>query len=80
VISELQSGALAYLDLQAFIVDFPEIFPSYDDAYKHFENVSDVDIIERSAVSRVWVTKLEEDCKRVLEQEGCSLDVSVSSP
>jgi hypothetical protein len=79
VISDLQSGTLAYLDLQTFVVDFPEIFPLYGDAYKHFENVSDVDIIERSAISRVWVKKLEEDCKRVLEQEGCSLDVRVSS-
>ncbi|KAL1797044.1 hypothetical protein ACET3X_005584 [Alternaria dauci] len=75
-VQDLQSGALAYLHLQKFGSEFPELFPTYQDVSSHFQQLSGVDVVESFAISQAWVSKLEQDCIRILEQEGCTLDVT----
>jgi hypothetical protein len=75
-VQRLQSGALAYLDLQKFASEFPELFPTYQDVSSHFQQLSGIDVIDSFAVSQTWVSSLEQDCVRILEQEGCTLDVA----
>ncbi|KAF1947157.1 hypothetical protein EJ02DRAFT_449747 [Clathrospora elynae] len=70
VTSDLQSGALAYLNLREFLNDFPELFSSYEDVHRYFEHLSDVTMMDWFAVSSVWMSKHEEDCVRILEQDG----------
>jgi hypothetical protein len=72
----LQSGALAYLDLSKFATDFPDLFPTHQDVLSHFQQLSGIDIIGSFAISSIWVSNLEQDCVRILEQEGCTLDVT----
>jgi hypothetical protein len=75
-VQDLQSGALAYVDLQKFASEFPELFPTYQDVSSHFQQLSGIDIIESFAVSQIWISNVEQDCVRILGQEGCTLDVT----
>ncbi|KAF1838531.1 hypothetical protein BDW02DRAFT_541568 [Decorospora gaudefroyi] len=74
-ISHLHSGALAYLDLQSFAADFPDLFPTYQDVLSYLEYIPDVQVTEKFAISKAWLSTLEQDCIRILEQEGCFLDI-----
>ncbi|KAI4935799.1 hypothetical protein J4E85_001125 [Alternaria conjuncta] len=73
---DLQSGALAYLDVQRFASDFIELFPSSQVALSYFQQLSGIEVIDSFAVSLIWISRLEQDCVRILEQEGCTLDVT----
>jgi hypothetical protein len=75
-VQSLRSGALAYLDVQEFASDFSELFPCYQDALSYFHQLSDIALIDSFAVSIIWISSLEHDCARILEQEGCTLDVT----
>ncbi|CAN9241561.1 unnamed protein product [Alternaria sp. RS040] len=75
-VQDLQSGALAYLDLHKFAFEFSELFPTYQDVSSHFQQLSDIDVVGSFAISQSWVSKVEQDCIRILEQEGCTLDVT----
>jgi hypothetical protein len=72
----LQIGFFAFLDLQALTSSFPELHPTYLDTLSYITSLPKITVIDTIAVSDVWLAKLEEDCIHILEQEGCSLDVS----
>jgi len=75
-LNRLQSGALAYLDLQNFASEFPDSFPSYKDAVSHFQDLPGISVIDAFAVSQPWIAQIQQDCVRILEQEGSTLDVT----
>ncbi|KAL7779562.1 hypothetical protein CFE70_009066 [Pyrenophora teres f. teres 0-1] len=75
-LNSLQSGALAYLDLQKFASDFPDFFPSFKDAVSHFQDLPNISVIDTFAVSEPWTAQIQQDCIRILEQEGSTLDVT----
>ncbi|RAR00334.1 hypothetical protein DDE82_007415 [Stemphylium lycopersici] len=75
-ISNLTSGTLAYLDLTKFAASSPEQFPTYEVATSHFQRLAEIEIIDTFAVSKPWISSIEQDCIRILEQEGCTLDVA----
>lgn len=76
ILESLKCGALAYLDLQKFATEYSELVPSYEDAVSYFQNIKEVDIIDAFAVSKPWVSQIEQESQRILEQEGCTLDVT----
>ncbi|EDU49876.1 predicted protein [Pyrenophora tritici-repentis Pt-1C-BFP] len=75
-LNSLQSGALAYLDLQKFASDYPDFFSTYKDAVSHFQNLPNITVLDTFAVSKPWTTQIQQDCIRILEQEGSTLDVT----
>jgi hypothetical protein len=75
IINDLETGTLAYLDLKEPTQGFSELFPSLQDALSYLHSFPGIDVIDKFAVSQAWRAKVEEDCIRILEQEGCSLDV-----
>ncbi|KAH7381543.1 hypothetical protein BKA66DRAFT_464411 [Pyrenochaeta sp. MPI-SDFR-AT-0127] len=70
VVGDLQSGALAYINLQTFCQDFPELFATFEDAHRYFEILSDVEMMDLIAVSRVRVSSVEKECVQILRQSG----------
>jgi hypothetical protein len=75
-VEDLKRGALAYLDLRKFAAEYSELVPTYEDAVSYFQNIQDVNVLDAFAVSKLWLAQIEQDCVRILEQEGCTLDVA----
>jgi hypothetical protein len=74
---ELKSGAMAYLSLQKFYQDFPELFVSYEDAQSYARELPFIDIIDTFAVSRARLSMLEKLCAQTLQDSGY-VDLQVS--
>lgn len=70
VIEDLRSGRLAYVDLQAFWKDSPELYPTYEDAQQYVQNVIDVEIIDKYAVPTAKFFTLEKSSTWILQEEG----------
>ncbi|USP82792.1 hypothetical protein yc1106_10066 [Curvularia clavata] len=75
-IESLKSGELPCLDLKSFGKEYSKLVPAYDDAVSFFEKIDEADIVDTFAVSKPWVAQIEHSCIRILEQEGCTLDVA----
>ncbi|KAF1841360.1 uncharacterized protein K460DRAFT_344011 [Cucurbitaria berberidis CBS 394.84] len=71
IIDDLQSGALAYLNLQSFWKDFPELFATGEEAHGYVQNLSEVQIMDAFAVSSIRILNLEKECVQILREEGC---------
>ncbi|KAJ4373806.1 hypothetical protein N0V83_002545 [Neocucurbitaria cava] len=72
VVNELQSGALAYISLQNFWKDFPELFANVEDVHELFRNLPEIEIMDAFAVSAIRISNLEKDCMHLLQQNGYS--------
>lgn len=75
-VEELKNGRLEYLDLGQFAADYSELLPTYEDVVSYFQNIKEVDVLDSFAVSKPWITRIEQDFIRILAQEGSILDVA----
>lgn len=75
--TDLQSGALAYINLQKFCEDFPELFANLEVAHRYFETLSNVQIMDSFALSALWLSNFEKECEQMLRQNR-HVDLSVS--
>jgi len=62
--------------LTKFAASSPDQFPTYEAATSYFQDLAEIEIIGTFAVSKPWISSIEQDCIRILEQEGCTLDVA----
>ena len=70
MVDDLQSGALAYLNLQNFWKDFPELFATIEDVHGFFHNLSEIEMMGAFAVSTIRISSLEKQCVQMLQNDG----------
>jgi hypothetical protein len=77
IVNDLQHGRRAYIDLQAFWTDFPELYSSIEDTKQNLRNSADVEVISSFAVSSTWTTRCVKECVKALQDDG-RIDLAVS--
>ncbi|CAO2657746.1 Nn.00g038720.m01.CDS01 [Neocucurbitaria sp. VM-36] len=69
-IDDLHSGALAYVNLQDFWKDFPELFATLEDVHGYFQRLSKIEIMDAFAVSTVRISSLVRQFVQMLQEDG----------
>lgn len=77
IVKDLQSGQLAYINLQNFQADFPEIYSTIEEAAQHVRAAADVKTIDTFAVSKARERTLVKTCAHSLIEVG-HVDISAS--
>lgn len=69
-VSQLQSGAVLYLDLESFATGFKEFYPSYQEAKDYLSTMPSIYLCDTFAISTVWISNAATDHVRDLDEKG----------
>lgn len=70
VIDSLQSGKLAYIDLQEFQRDNPTIYATLDETKNHLEETPSIELVEDFAISDAWILNFSRECVSSMSRDG----------
>lgn len=77
VISNLQSGKIAYLDLQTFQNDNETIYPSVEEVRRQLDSIQGAEVVASFAISEAWVSNFSKDCLQgICRDDGIEIGVS----